>query len=547
MNQLEVRRNPVTKLKSFSEMKGDVKLIVDPRDPKIMPIRLNRLLSFIAHYQENHSGSSPTVSTMANELDVTDQVIRLYLNYLEQDGRIHRYGQNPIRIMVRDKPREIEEARRIDDIVMGKKPKGWVTTTPEQRFTSAEERRMRLARFIGEFWQQHDRAPNYAEMKQAVGTQSDGTVVYMLHALAKKGIVSPLSGKGRAPSMRLTDNGKIALGLAPKYAPAPTPAPPAKKVVVVEGGETRVVRLARFIEQYRREHHGRSPSYREMMKATDATFAGSVQTCIKKLVKKGWVEDAFPGKGKTPTIRLSDKGRKELGLNTPVIKEEEKKVRKPRQGKYDHCGRKRPMERASEVALAIHEYTEQFGFPPETKHIAARIGFKSQSAVGQIVKAMVKEGWLHHEENRHGDYRLTEKGKDALLPKKEEHPLAAMTQADEELEAQSPGFMTEPPVPPAPAVEEDGFITDEANWRNAVRDEQKRGSPTLRRHGAEVSPFVKEEPNSMLQLAKQRIVELETRLREAERRAEAVTMGPSMSMAEMAMALIEAGYIVRKP
>ena len=520
----------MTKLKSFSEMKGDVKMIVDPRDPKIMPIRLNRLLAFIAHYQTNHSGSSPTVTTMANELEVTDQVIRLYLNYLEQDGRIHRYGQNPIRIMVKDKPREIEEARKIDDIVMGKKPKGWVTTTPTERFASAEERRMKLARFIGEFWQNHGRAPNYKEMKQAVGTQSDGTVVYMLQALAKKGIVTPLSGKGNQPPVRLTENGAITLGLAPKYAPEPAPA---KKVVVVDGDETRVVRLARFIESYRQEHHGRPPSYREMMKATGATFAGTIQTCIKALVKKGWVEDAFPGKGKTPTIRLSEKGRKALGLDEAVIKEEEK-VRKPRQGKYDHCGRKRAAERAREVALAIHEYTEQFGFPPETKHIAARMGFRSASAVGQIVKVMVKNGWLHHEENRHGDYRLTEKGKAELLPKQEEHPLAAMKQDDEELEVQSPGFMTEPPVPPAP-------IAEEANWREGVRDEQR--AVRNERDGPFSVPSVWEA--SELDRARVRVAELETRLREAERRAEAA-MGPPMSMAEMAMALIEAGYTVRK-
>lgn len=186
--------------------------------PKNLDLRLDRLMSFISHYQDLHRGETPTVDAMANEMGTTHQTIRYWLGILEVDNRIRRISQNPLRLMVKEKARPIELSRKFDENANGVSAKGWapqIADLPEkrqERFEAAEARRFKLARFIGEHWAKHGEPPALRQMMQAMGSTSGAIITAMLEALHHRGIIKRESAD-RPYCVSLTESGLAALGM----------------------------------------------------------------------------------------------------------------------------------------------------------------------------------------------------------------------------------------------------------------------------------------------------------------------------------------------
>lgn len=440
---------------------------------KSLPIVLDHLLAFIKHYQDTHSGVTPTMNTCANELGVTDAQIRYYLGKLEQDGRIHRFGQNPIRVMVKDSPMSLESARRATAAILGKPD---LPGTAQERFEAVDERRRQLGKFIAQYWSKKGRPPTYKEMMVEIDAPNFNWLDAQIQILRDRGFVKP-------GCLRLTDNGAIVYGLkkgeasvatqAPKP-PRPTSYNTGSMAEAIAASDKKAEAVYAYIVEFNNKY-GRTPLLKEIAGhfKMGAGHPANVAHLIKKLKKSGKISSA---KGRNSIVISGTAGRhpryergeqilayikaftqkhgrqpsmdqiaKGLGIGggragdishpfkimermgmisrTPgqhgvtILGEEDRPMNVER--KITIVDKRLSIPLAKRVAEFLDDYHRRFNATAAGREIAEGLGYGGNS-LSVTLNKMTERGWIHHQFAKKGDYSLTDLGRITLLDRHEE-------------------------------------------------------------------------------------------------------------------------------
>lgn len=478
-----------------SRREAGVKLIETPLN---IGLRLDRLMAFIGHYQDNHQGETPTVEVMANEMSTTKQTIRYWLGILENQGRVRRISQNPLRLMLKEGVKPIEAARKFDDIARGVTSGGWkeqiAEIQKEQRFQGAEARRFKLARFIGEFWEKHGFAPSLIQMMDAMNTTAGATVSFMLDALEHRGVIYR-PNKTRQYEVRLTPNGMSAFGMKEKKeaqvteTAKPTPSVGFTEITAerAKAADEKAHEIHDWMAEYQRRHKTLPTIPRIAQEFGYAEKTGA-KGMLQRMERMG-------------LFKFGPRGYRDgqlLGVDLP--KPEPRRL--PKQP-----GKTRPVViwdhffQAQRCAQAMLDYWRKVQGWPQITDLAGLMGYKSPTGPRRALTWMEERGFARRvkEDSRYSPWMLTEKGRNALLDE-EKPPLAKMVEEDERIEQDHPGWMT---------------------------GETEEDMETIRRLEAENA-------------------ELKRRLAEALTATRPAQEPQKLSEADMVLALIDAGFDVRR-
>ena len=505
-----------TPIKSFAEL-GGARPGLTPTDKRALPIRLDRLLAFIADYQERNDKATPTVDAMANEMGVTPQTIRHWIGVMEQQGMIHRYGQNPIRIMVKQGAKSLEAARRLDDIATGAtQPTGWKGAIKElekgNRFEEANARRWRLARYIGEFWTEHKRGPSIPEMEAYIGAGSKGVVMAMLAALEDKGVIERAS-PGNACATRLTPSGCRALSIpCPTKEEVKIAMETARHTANVEAahearrqaGAKRVRDAWAYMVNYQRKH-GHLPSQRDVARNIGLGTAGAVTKLAHRMVDRGLFEMGARGyrDGRLLKADLPPPEPRQTIIVKQDAKKEEGGMRKKR-----NCTRHITHnfeERARILAKIMADHFERYKGWPRFGLVNKAAGYSGASGASYDLREMANRGWAIQHGSRYDPWILTDAGRLALLDDEK---------ADDT-----------PPDVPTPETRREALAS-------MTRDDEPQY-----------------QHDEWLREAQAKVARLEAENHDLKRRlAEAITAAPGhkLTHADMVIELIDAGYSVRR-
>lgn len=260
-----------------------------------------RLLSFIAVFQRDNEGATPSYSAMANQLGILEEGARALLGRLENKGRVHFISRNPPRIMLTgDGQLPAHEPTPAD--LANAKPGA------ASRFLGAEGERMRLARYIGMYERDNGRGPSLREMCDFVGFGTPSYVQRMAEILAEKGVLQ----YGRGVPTRLTEVGQQLYGIKNG---AKKMENKEKKVVVVPMHRAppanRVKHLCNELAAYKREHGtNAAPNFKKLGVAMGYTpkSNGAITYIVRKAVSAGFIVPRLP-RSQAP-LQFTEKGLK---------------------------------------------------------------------------------------------------------------------------------------------------------------------------------------------------------------------------------------------
>lgn len=161
-----------------------------------------RLMSFLANYQQANDGATPSYSVMANQLGILEEGARILVARLENKGRLHIVSRNPPRLMIVGKDTVLPHEPTAADMGLAKEGAAG-------RFLDAEGERMRLGRYCADYERQKGRGPSLNEMVEFVGWAKPARVQRMAEILAERGLLQ----YGRGVPTRLTQQERDFFGL----------------------------------------------------------------------------------------------------------------------------------------------------------------------------------------------------------------------------------------------------------------------------------------------------------------------------------------------
>lgn len=354
-----------------------------------LPTMLDHLLSFVKHYQVQHNGSTPTVHVIANELGTTDQQVRFYINMLEQQGRLHRFGQNPIRIMLKDSPVPLDVSRRLTAALKGG---GNLDGTKKERYEAVDAKRQQLGRFIGETWKREDRAPTLREMMEFARTDSALWVTAQVEILRDRGMIDPFK-------TALTPAGEQTYGLTE------------------ENNVTTMQKGAASRRNLDKAHDARRAKYNSVTAERDAKAMEFIHGHYERTGKLPNGPKIAEAVGMAPSYansqpilkRLTDAGkivRNKRGHLRGIVGADARPAAevavaqgtKPAVAKPAH--NKRPNGKPSvltmrHLAMLLYKEEREFGrIISTTEELTKAMGFKSETSINRVIQDMGEMGWL---------------------------------------------------------------------------------------------------------------------------------------------------------
>jgi SOS-response transcriptional repressor LexA/DNA-binding MarR family transcriptional regulator len=386
-------------LEEIAERSAPVRRWVNERS---LPFLLNHLMAFIRDYQNKHNGVTPSVHTIANELEVTDQQVRFYINKLEQDGALHRYGQNPIRIMLKDSPPPIEVTRRLLEAL---KPVGKLDGTAKERYDAVDAKRQNLGRFIGMTQLVEGRPPTLRECMAYAEIDSPGWVTAQIGILRNRGLIHPekteLTAEGRMTyglehikQEELKMEQKIATGRRLTIQEVQKIGQAKLKQQLAERREREGAAALEYIKDHITKF-GKSPSRDQIAtgigKSTTSKVPNALGNLIyptlKYLTAKGLIRRPNP---KSHQIEV-------IGWKPPASRKEEMEVKKPiiipaRPRKTGH-GRVNPVGAMVKMLVALHKDIESYGYAKGADEYRSVLGY-TQSGVASVTRRLVDNGLI---------------------------------------------------------------------------------------------------------------------------------------------------------
>lgn len=423
-------------------------------DQKKTPIKMNRLVAFINHYQACNNGATPTVKAMANELDMFESSVRHLLNKLEERGVIYRVATNPLRVMIvrTDVVQTLEQARRIDGAFRGTAmPPGAEDASAKERYEAADAVRMQIGRFIGEMWQKEARGPGIREIMEFTGLKA-GHVDTALDILARRRLVKRTPGV--AGSLRLTEQGEQTFGIGTGK-PAPRAnvlslngKSPDKKIIIVPGhreptepkrrtdmttDREKMIAEARrredaaldFIRQELPKTDGYLPSYTAIATAMGVTAGGTVMAALDRLEKQGRLRFLSKrAKGVSPLVEVVDQGKEQA--DEPKVEATQDTQDRPKQ--RVHNGKvKRGLPARRKMLAMLDEGIKLYGCPPTAQDIADEFGY-TPGGVNHAIRDLKDAGWIDYRPRNLGSMKITERGQRILDAIRKDEPELAETQ-----------------------------------------------------------------------------------------------------------------------
>jgi len=478
-------------------------------DKKALSIRLDRVLAFIKNYQLTHGNASPPINVLMDEMEESEEAVRFWTNKLEANGDILIINHRPFSVLVKTKPIPLTDARRADNALKSGGAGGWETTTPKQRFEIVEGARMRLAEFIGQYWADHEKGPTYKEMGTVLGTSNTQLIHSAVTNLADRGIVTH-SDEPR--STKLTASGEDLFGGKKKvHGPSTDPSVLEKKY--------------RAIHQYMLDHqksHGHPPSYADIASRFGYANSVSISNVVMQLAKRGLFK--HNEKYSTRSQLRYQKGRAvEVDAQAQAPVAEKTKAKRAKAGKrmWTHG------KGLQNVAEALNNYFNEHGFFPNSSELARYIGHRGMGPVPAL-KKMEELGYLKpRPKHSHAPHELTALGREKLLPKAKEQVPDGIEQAPAETELPPPSMELSRPISPL-ALPPAGSLLN----------------PVPRTTGN--LAFIPSESAEKLAALQEELRVTKARLADALTRAPEPTQAPQMDVSDMVLALIDAGYVVRR-
>ena len=387
-------------------------------DQKAMPIRMERLLAFIVEYQAKHNKQTPTVDTLANEMETTTGIVMYWLRILDTRGKIHFISQWPLRVMVRADVSSLDDARRMDDALVNKLPVDGNGSTAYERYQLAEQERHQLARFIGGYHADHGHGPSLREMMEFLNTTNGNRVSRMLDILEEKGYVA------RQPdvpgSLHLTANGRIAfmstitidrntnrqarLADALQTALQRNAAKFNEKVVTVHDW---MVRFTRAEQRY----PTKTEATDEYQRITKTTSKHPLQEAFREMKRRGWLLEGGPGRSQTVlnkdgTYILNETRVVAAPAFVPVQQET---------GPTGRARRMSPARRAEKIIQFIAAFWNDWGRGPQYSDIAEAVGYKKSAGVAKNLDYLEDLGYVTRIKNKQGSVKVTPLGAEKFL------------------------------------------------------------------------------------------------------------------------------------
>lgn len=81
---------------------------------KNTPERLDKLVQFIYHYQQQHAGETPSRSVIANNTDIPADSVSWFIKLLVDDNRLERISNKPWRVRLLEHPKNRAAIRRLE-------------------------------------------------------------------------------------------------------------------------------------------------------------------------------------------------------------------------------------------------------------------------------------------------------------------------------------------------------------------------------------------------------------------------------------------------